>query len=148
MMDRSRLIVPNTDLVTKTVRNVTSGSAPARLRITLRTTIETDPVAARELILGVLRNNAEVLTQPPPSVYLSDVRDGTLEFTAFAYVASARLAYRIKSELLFAIVPEMKARGVALASSAPVVNIGLPDRLIEPSVSANEPPPTTRRRLV
>ncbi|MEO7026049.1 MAG: DUF3772 domain-containing protein [Caulobacteraceae bacterium] len=141
MMDRSRLIVPNTDLVTKTVRNVTSGSAPARLRITLRTAIETDPVAARELILGVLRSNAEVLTQPPPSVYLSDVRDGTLEFTAFAYVASARLAYRIKSELLFAIVPEMKARGVALASSAPVVNIGLPDRPIEPSVSANEPPP-------
>ena len=50
----------------------------------------------------------------------------------FAYVASARSAYRVKSELLFQIVPDMRAKGIALASSTPVVNIGLPDHLIEP----------------
>ena len=38
----------------------------------------------------------------------------------------------MKSELLFQIVPDLQAKGIALASSSPVVNIGLPDRLIEP----------------
>jgi hypothetical protein len=33
-------------------------------------------------------------------------------------------------------VPDLKAKGIALANSTPVVNIGLPDRLIEPAASS------------
>ncbi|MEO8927232.1 MAG: DUF3772 domain-containing protein [Caulobacteraceae bacterium] len=139
MMDRSKLIVPNSDLVSKTVRNVTHGASAARLRIVLRTDGGADPAAMRTLMLEILKAHPEVLAEPASAVYLNDVRDGALEFTAFAYVASARLAYRVKSELLFEIVPRMKAEGIALASSTPVVNIGLPDRapdrLIEPASS-------------
>ncbi len=132
MMDRSKLIVPNSDLISKTVRNVTHGASTARLRITLRTDTNADPAAMRDLMLGRIRAHPEILAQPAPAVYLSDVRDGALEFTAFAYVASPRVAYRVKSDLLFQIVPDMKSKGIALASSTPVVNIGLPDHLIEP----------------
>ena len=135
MMDRSKLIVPNSDLISKTVRNVTHGAIAARLRIILRTDVSVDPAAMRDLMLGRIRAHPEILAQPAPAVFLSDVRDGALEFTAFAYVASARAAYRVKSELLFQIVPDMKAKGIALASSTPVVNIGLPDRLIEPETN-------------
>jgi potassium efflux system protein len=136
MMDRSKLIVPNSDLISKTVRNVTHGANAARLRITLRTETSVDPAAMRELMLERIRAHPEILPQPAPAVYLSDVRDGALEFTAFAYVASARVAYRVKSDLLFQIVPDMKTKGIALASSTPVVNIGLPDHLIEPETGA------------
>jgi small-conductance mechanosensitive channel len=132
MLDRSKLIVPNSDLISKTVRNVTHGASAARLRITLRTDTNVDPAAMRDLMLGRIKAHPEILAQPAPGVFLSDVRDGALEFTAFAYVASARVAYRVKSDLLFQIVPDMKTKGIALASSTPVVNIGLPDRLIEP----------------
>jgi small-conductance mechanosensitive channel len=136
MMDRSKLIVPNSDLIAKTVRNVTHGAVAARLRIMLRTDATVDPVAMRDLMIDRIKAHPEILAQPAPAVFLSDVRDGALEFTAFAYVASARAAYRVKSELLFQIVPDMKARGIALASSTPVVNIGLPDRLIEPETGS------------
>ena len=132
MLDRSKLIVPNSDLISKTVRNVTQGATAARLRITLRTDTNVDPTAMRDLMLSRIKAHPEILDQPPPGVFLSDVRDGALEFTAFAYVASARVAYRVKSDLLFQIVPDMKSKGIALASSTPVVNIGLPDHLIEP----------------
>jgi small-conductance mechanosensitive channel len=90
----------------------------------------------RDLMLGRIKTHPEILAQPAPAVFLSDVRDGALEFTAFAYVASARAAYRVKSELLFQIVPDMRDKGIALASSTPVVNIGLPDRLIEPETGS------------
>jgi small-conductance mechanosensitive channel len=136
MMDRSKLIVPNSDLISKTVRNVTHGAIAARLRITLRTDAAVDPTLMRDLMLGRIKTHPEILAQPAPAVFLSDVRDGALEFTAFAYVASARAAYRVKSELLFQIVPDMRDKGIALASSTPVVNIGLPDRLIEPETGS------------
>jgi len=133
MADRSRLIVPNSDLVSKTVRNVTYGGALGRVRIVLRVDDSADPAEVRETILGSLTAHADVLADPPAAVYLTDVRDGALEFTAYAYVGSPRYAFRVKSELLFRIVPELKAKGIGLANSTPVVNVGFPDRPIEPT---------------
>jgi potassium efflux system protein len=133
MADRSRLIVPNSDLVSKTVRNVTYGGALGRVRIVLRVDDSADPADVRETILGRLTSHSDVLAEPPAAVYLTDVRDGALEFTAYAYVGSPRYAFRVKSELLFRIVPELKAKGIGLANSSTVVNVGFPDRPIEPT---------------
>ncbi len=133
MMDKSKLIVPNSDLVSKTVRNVTHGGASGRVRIILRVDDSSDPALVREALLETITAHEGVLKDPPPAVYISDVKDGALEFTVFAYVASPRLVFRIKSELLFKIVPSLKARSIGLANSTPVVNVGMPDRPIEPA---------------
>jgi small-conductance mechanosensitive channel len=90
MLDRSKLIVPNSDLISKTVRNVTHGASAARLRITLRTDTNVDPAAMRELMLGRIKAHPEILDQPPPGVFLSDVRDGALEFTASRAICCSR----------------------------------------------------------
>jgi small-conductance mechanosensitive channel len=135
MADRSRLIVPNSDLVSKTVRNVTHGGAIGRVRIVLRVADSAEPEAVRQVILSRLTGHGDVLADPPAAVYLTDVRDGGLEFTAFAYVKSPRQAFRVKSELLFQIVPDLAAHGIALASSNAIVNVGLADRPIEPAAT-------------
>ncbi len=134
MQDRSKLIVPNSDLISKVVRNVTFGSPLGRVRIVLLADNAADPAAVRELISARLAGHPEVLKEPAPGVYLSAVRDGGLEFTAFAYVASPRDVFRIRSELLFQIVPDLKTRGIALATLRPVVNVAAPDRPAEPSI--------------
>jgi small-conductance mechanosensitive channel len=145
MADRSRLIVPNSDLVTKTVRNVTHGGSLGRVKIVLRVHDGSDPVAVRETILSHLTVQADVLSEPPPVVYLTDVVDGVLEFTALAYVASPRYALRVKSELLFGMVPDLKASGVTLASPATVVNVGLGDDASGPrSDATSKPAPETK----
>jgi potassium efflux system protein len=133
MADKSKLIVPNTDLISKTVRNVTHGGALGRVKIVIKVEDQADPAAVREHLLGRLNHHAEVLADPAASVYLTDVRDGAQEFTAFAYVASPRHAYRVKSELLFQIVPDLKTAGIVLANSTPVINVGLNDHQIEPT---------------
>ncbi|UAK22847.1 DUF3772 domain-containing protein [Sphingomonas nostoxanthinifaciens] len=143
MRDRSKLIVPNSDLISKTVRNVTHGSAPGRLKIVLNVNDTADPALVRDLIGARLVDHADIIADPAPNVFLTDVRDGGLEFTALAYVASAREAYRIKSELLFQIVPDLRKNGIALASSTPVVNVGLADRTIEPGDAARGPAATS-----
>lgn len=133
MQDRSKLIVPNSDLISKTVRNVTHGGSLGRVKIVLKTVDAADPGVVRDLILQRLRGHPKVRKEPAPAVYLTNVADGALEFTAFAYVDSPRLVYAARSELLFQIVPDLRSRGVALASSTPVVNVALGDRPIEPS---------------
>ncbi len=137
MTDKSKLIVPNSDLISKTVRNVTHNSALGRVKVVLKTENDADPIVVRDVLLETMRGHAEVLAEPAAAVYLTDVRDGGLEFSAFAYVASARLAYRVKSELLFQIVPALKAQGVALANPSPVVNVAAPDRPIEPTTASS-----------
>jgi potassium efflux system protein len=121
MADRSKLIVPNSDLISKTVRNVTQGGALGRVKIVLRVGNEADPAAIRDLLLVRLKGHAEVLGEPAPGVYLTDVPDGALEFTALANVASARHAFRIKSELLFQMVADLRAADVKLSNSSPVI---------------------------
>jgi len=133
MRDRSRLIVPNSDLITKTVRNVTHGASIGRIRLVLRVDDTADPHGVRDLLIARLVAHDEVLPDPAPSVYLTDVSNGSLEFTCFAYVNSARDAFRVRSDLLFEIVADLKAGGFALSNSTPVVNIGLGDRQIEPT---------------
>jgi potassium efflux system protein len=133
MSDRSRLIVPNSELVSKMVRNVTHGASLGRVKIVLSLDAESDPLAVRDLLMDRLSRHPDALAEPPPAVYMTDVKDGAIEFTAFVYLASPRQAYKAKSDLLFQIVPDLKAQGMALSSSNPVVHVAMGDRPIEPT---------------
>ncbi|HEX4742850.1 MAG TPA: DUF3772 domain-containing protein [Caulobacteraceae bacterium] len=132
MTDRSRLIVPNTDLVSKTVRNVTHSGALGRVRLVLRVVDSADPAQVRDLIVNRLKEQEGVLDDPLPAAYITDVRDGYIEFTAFAYMATPRTVFGAKSDVLFKLVPDLRAAGISLYSSSTVVNVGL-DRPIEPA---------------
>ncbi len=133
MADRSRLIVPNSDLISKTVRNVTHSSATGRVRIVLKVVDSADPVKVREILQTHLGGHKSVLKDPAPGVYLTNVADGALEFTCLAYLRSPRDAFRVKSELLFQIVPDLRDQEIGLANPRPVVNLGLGERQIEPT---------------
>jgi potassium efflux system protein len=132
MRDRSKLIVPNSELISKTVRNVTRGGSVGRVKIVLLFESGSDPEVARDLLLNRLTSHPATLADPPAAVYLTDVRDGALEMTAFAYVSSPRQVFNAKSDLLFGIVSDLKSEGIGLATSSAVVNVGFPDRPIEP----------------
>ncbi len=132
MMDRSRLIVPNSELVSKAVRNITHAGALGRVKIVMKVDGSADPAKVREVMMARLTGHPQVLPDPPAMVYMTDVRDGALEFTAFAYLPSPRLAYAVRSQLLFEIVPDLRAAGVALASPNPVIHVETAERPIEP----------------
>ena len=133
MLDRSKLIVPNSDLISKTVRNVTHSGALGRVKIVLKVVDSADPALVRDLVMARVQAHPEVRHEPAAAIYLSSVADGALEFTIFAYLNSPRVAYRTRSELLFQIVPDLKLHAIPLANSAPVVNVGLAERTIEPA---------------
>jgi hypothetical protein len=58
-------------------------------------------------------------------------------------MATPRTVFGAKSDVLFKLVPDLRAAGISLYSSSTVVNVGL-DRPIEPGTSTKGPgtPPT------
>ncbi len=98
--DRTTLIVPNSDLITKSVQNKTLGDPHGRVKLQLTVGAAADAARATEVIAGVLAADADVLTDPKPNVFIDSLTEGgAVNFICFAYVESPRDAYRVKSRL-------------------------------------------------
>jgi small-conductance mechanosensitive channel len=113
--DRSTVIVPNSEFITKTVRNMTLTATEGRVLIRLPLPLSTDAKRVRELMLAACCAHPGVLESPEPSLSLEGIENGSLIFQAIAYVASPRLASGVRSDLLFTILDDFKNAGLPLA---------------------------------
>jgi len=118
--DRSTVIVPNSEFITKTVRNMTLANAEGRVLIRLPLPLTTDAQRVRDLILEACRAHEGVLETPAPSLTLEGIEGGLLIFQAIAYVPSPRLAGSVRSDLLFTILERLRAERIELVPYAAV----------------------------
>ncbi|MGI4778875.1 MAG: DUF3772 domain-containing protein [Janthinobacterium lividum] len=116
--DRSTLIVPNSEFITKTVRNMTLANAEGRVLIRLPMPLTTDAGRARDVMLEACEAHGTVLPTPEPSVTLDGIESGFLIFQVIAYVPSPRLASGVRSDLLFTILEELRTADLPLVAYA------------------------------
>lgn len=116
MADRSTVIVPNSELITKSVRNVTLANAEGRVLIRLPLPIDTDADRVRELLLASIKAHPGVLDTPAPSVLLEGIQGGNIVFVATAYIVSPRQSGSVRSDLLFDLLARLREAGVALST--------------------------------
>lgn len=116
--DRSTLIVPNSEFITKAVRNMTLSNAEGRVLIRLPMPLTTDPNRARDVMLSACTGHDGVLPSPAPSVTLEGIENGFLIFQAIAYVSSPRVAGSVRSDLLFTILNGMRDADLPLVAYA------------------------------
>ena len=133
--DRSTLIVPNSEFITKTVRNMTLANAEGRVLIRLPMPLTTDANRAREVLLAACSAHEGILPTPAPSVTLDGIENGFLIFQVIAYVQSPRLAGGVRSDLLFSMLDGLKQ------ASLPLVAYAAPPP--PQSTVPGEPPPVT-----
>ena len=114
--DKSTLIVPNSELITKTVRNMTMGNAQGRIQIQFTVPLNTDIAVVRQVLLDGYAANETVLDDPAPSVFIDSISNGQVSINSFAYVASPRQVYGTRSELFFSMLQELHSRGIPLAT--------------------------------
>src|SRR5690606_9640333 len=74
--DRSTLIVPNSELITKTIRNMTAANALGRIQLQFSVPLGTDVAMLRGLLLDIYAANPTVLEQPAPSVFIDSISGG------------------------------------------------------------------------
>ncbi|WP_177200891.1 DUF3772 domain-containing protein [Roseateles sp. YR242] len=114
MGDRSTVIVPNSEFITKIVRNVTYGESLGMVQFKLPMPLATDLDQARTLILAAFQSHSRVLSTPAPNVQMDGIAaDGTsLILNASGFVDSPRAAYGVKSDLLFDVLKRLREAGL------------------------------------
>lgn len=64
--DRSTLIVPNSELITKSVRNMTLSNPMGRVQLQFSVPLETDVAKVRNMLLDLFAEHTKVLADPAP----------------------------------------------------------------------------------
>ncbi len=134
MTDRSIVIVPNSELITKIVRNVTYTELPGLVQIKLPMPLTTDSRKARALLLQALLEHPGVLSTPAPTVHLEGIDAGNLMFNASGCVGSPRAAYGVRSELLFDMLERLRQADLPLSKPATMLLAPAPQAAQAPGV--------------
>lgn len=113
--DRSVLIIPNSELLSKTILNWTYfGWGTNRLTLKVGVSYGSDPRRVTEIIEGVCRANPRVIKDPPPQIFFEAYGDSSLNFTAWVYVGSPTDRIRATHELNSAIFEAFQANGIEI----------------------------------
>ncbi|MDB5889585.1 MAG: hypothetical protein JWP47_416 [Polaromonas sp.] len=142
--DRSTVIVPNSEFITKTVRNVTHANPLGLVQIKLPLPVDARPAEVRQLLLDVLAEHPDVLKEPAPNVQLDGFDNGTLMYNATGFVSTPRAAYGVRSALLFEALQRLSAAGIALYKPPAMVALpGVAETVPAAAPAPAEPPATT-----
>ena len=114
LFDRSTLIVPNSDFITKSVKNVTHGAPNGRVQITLSVSSAIDPDEVKRIAIETAKAHSTVLAFPEPQLFFTELGKSDNVFTLNCNVPSPRQAASVKSDLNFALTRAFAEAGVAL----------------------------------
>ncbi|CAI8802008.1 potassium-dependent mechanosensitive channel [Pseudomonas sp. IT-232MI5] len=116
LSDRSIVIVPNSQLISQNLRNVTlGGSAQGVASLELVFPLDIDPEEVKDLLVNTYRENETILDKPAPFVRFSKLSPDGITLTVTGYVGSPRIVGVTKSDLLFEILKRLGAAEIALA---------------------------------
>jgi potassium-dependent mechanosensitive channel len=110
--DRASLIVPNSELVTQTVTNLTLRNQLGRLNIAVRVAYAADPELAQRVLQKVADANTSILRHPAPMVVLDNLGDQALEYTVRVYLVDINRSLQVQTEIRIEIVKALRAAGI------------------------------------
>ncbi|MFJ7284407.1 DUF3772 domain-containing protein [Pseudomonas sp. NPDC099000] len=122
LSDRSIVIVPNSQLISQNLRNVTlGGSAQGVATLELMFPLDIDPEQVQNLLYTTYAEHETILDKPAPFVRFSKLSPEGITLTVTGYVSSPRIVGTTKSDLLFEILKRLGAAGIELAKPASTV---------------------------
>ena len=116
LADHSTLIVPNSELITKTVLNKTLGGNLGRIQIQFSVPLLTDPQRVRRIVLDAIAEERAILDEPAPAVFIDGLSDGRVLFNCLAHVASPRDVYKARSNILMTLLTRFREERIAMGT--------------------------------
>lgn len=135
--DHSTLIVPNSELITKSVLNKTLAGPLGRIQVQFSVPIATDADRVRAIVLETFAAEPTVLDAPAATALVDKIADGRIHFNCFAHVASPRGTGDARSNVLLTLLRRMREEGIELGTVPQQM------QLIGPAPSSNGLPPTS-----
>ncbi len=114
-LEKSTLIVPNSDLITSVVRNRTLVDQTQQLRFTLVLDYDADAAQAQELLMSVIQHHPNVLKTPAPCVLFMRATEYGQEFEIRCNIDLFDKMAQTRSDLHHQIMRVFKANDIRLA---------------------------------
>ena len=118
--DKSTVIVPNSEFITKSVQNLTMDGAMGRISIAFAVPLNTDIVKLREVLLALYAEHEAVLATPAPAMYVDSINGSVVNITSFGHVSSSRNVYSTRSDLLFGLLQRCAEQNIPLVSATDI----------------------------
>ncbi|MFC0284660.1 DUF3772 domain-containing protein [Camelimonas abortus] len=109
--ERASIIVPNSTLVSGTVKNWLRNNRTGRISITVQVGYQQDPEAVSRLLLDCARAHPDVLREPAPSVLFTGFTATTQDFELRCFCDVESMS-RIRSELNYRLFRALTDAGV------------------------------------
>ena len=143
--DRAHIIIPNSELISGTVKNWTLRGPLGRIKINIGVSYDADPDEVHDLLLREARNNPAVLEYPEPYVALVDFGPSSLDFSLRAYLSDITRSLSVRSQLRFSILRALREANIEIPYPQSDIHLRDMDRL-EKALQAKAQPTGNRPR--
>ncbi|MBB5715189.1 small-conductance mechanosensitive channel [Sphingomonas aerophila] len=133
LADHSTLIVPNSELITKTVLNKTLANPLGRIQIEFSTLIGVDVDRVLAIVAECFAAEPAILDQPAPAVFIDGLANGRVLFNCFGHVETPRAAYGARSNVLADLLRRFRAEKVDVGTVPQRIEFGAPEAAPAPA---------------
>ena len=121
-LDEKEVIVPNSQLITESVHNLTHYNNRYRLRISVGVSYGSDVLLVKKLLLEVAHAHPEIIKEPNPAienvtapfVRFVDFGESSLDFELLAWIPDCFQRFDVASDLHFMIWEKFKESGIRI----------------------------------
>lgn len=116
-LEKSHLVVPNSDLVTKEVKNYMVNNKKSRLKLEVRLMHNADTKRVKEILYEAANTHPEVSKEKgdDPMVYCLGYFENALQLNLWFTVFNVNMKFPVRSDLYFFVDDKLKAEGIEYA---------------------------------
>ena len=121
-LDEKEVIVPNSQLITESVHNLTHYNNRYRLQVSVGVSYSSDVVLVKKLLLEVAHAHPEIIKEPNPTlenvtapfVRFTDFGESSLDFELLAWIPDCFQRFDVASDLHFMIWEKFKEYNIRI----------------------------------
>jgi potassium efflux system protein len=126
-LDNKEILIPNKALVTERVTNWTLTNPVTRLKINVGIAYGSDTEQAHATILETIKKNANVLSNPEPTVLFLGFGDSSLDFQIRVFLRDFAQRFMVSHELHMAVDQALRSAGIEIPFPQRDLHIKNPD---------------------
>ncbi len=112
--DNTEIVVPNKDLMTKSVLALTYSDRIMRARLDVSVAYDSDLSLVERVLLETIRSHPLIIEEPAPAVLVTAMDPHSVQLMAFGYVAEFNNWFRARSELYQMVRDAFVAHGIVV----------------------------------
>jgi potassium-dependent mechanosensitive channel len=117
--DRATLIIPNSQLITGTVKNWVYGNTWSRVKLSIAVAYGSDIDMVRAAMLEAAQDDPRILPSPPARVFVAKLGEDSIELELVAVVASVETMAAVRSDMQLRMLKIFAEKDIKMAKQVP-----------------------------